>query len=399
MYHARMLTRRDWLGLAGRLGATGVAWRLSPSYMLVGQGPAAPGVERWGKGALIARSVRPPDYETPVGLLDSFITPVEHFYVRSHLPIPTALDRSAWTLNVDGEVTTKLSLSLDELVRLPSATVTVTLECAGNGRAFFDPPVAGIQWEKGAVGTARWTGARLADVLKRAGVKSAGRNVLLVTADRPLGTMPAFTRQVPMAKAMHPDTILAYEMNGQPIPPVHGFPLRALVPGWEGAYSAKWLSGLTVIDKDYDGFFVATAYRYPTRRVAPGAVVDAADMAPLTGLVVKSLITQPAQGTSRRTGAVNVAGFAWAGETDIARVDISIDNGATWQPARLTGPRERYAWRRFEHTFAAGGPGSYLVLSRATDADGRAQPAVSAWNPSGYLWNQYDAVRIEVTNA
>jgi DMSO/TMAO reductase YedYZ molybdopterin-dependent catalytic subunit len=391
-----MLTRRALLAAAGHVGVAGAVARLAPRGTLIAQ---APGSQAWGKEQLLVRSLRPPDYETPVALLDAFITPVEHFFVRSHLPVPTSLDAATWTLTVDGEVAAPLRLSLADLRTLPAVTVTMTLECAGNGRGLFDPPVAGIQWGKGAVGTARWTGVRMADLLARAGVKAAARNVVMNAADRPLGTMPDFTRQVPIAKAMHADTLLAYEMNGRPIPPVHGFPLRAIVPGWEGAYSVKWLTTLTVIDADFDGFWVATAYRYPTRRVAPGAAVDPRDTAPLTGLVAKSLITQPAHGASVATGRVAVAGFAWAGETDIAGVDISIDNGATWQPARLVGERARYAWRRFEFAFTAPRPESCLIVSRATDATGQMQPAVAQWNPSGYLWNQHDAVRVEITGA
>ena len=236
----------------------------------------------------------------------------------------------------------------------------------------------------------------MAEVLKRAGVKSTARFVTMNGADRALGTMPDFVRQVPMDKAMHADTILAYEMNGQPIPALHGFPLRAIVPGWEGAYSVKWLTSLRVLDHEFDGFWVATGYRYPTKRVAPGSTVDPKDMAPLLGLVVKSLITRPLDGAIVPPGKVDVAGFAWAGETDIARVDVSADSGATWQPARLTGEQAKYTWRRFEFTFDAGKPESYLILSRATDANGRTQPVTPAWNPSGYLWNAPDAVRIEV---
>ena len=236
----------------------------------------------------------------------------------------------------------------------------------------------------------------MSDVLKNVGVKTTARNVEMHAADRPPGTMPAFVRQVPMAKAMHPDTLLAYDMNGQPIPAVHGFPLRAIVPGWEGAYSVKWLTTLNVIDKDSDSFWVATGYRYPTKRVAPGAAVDAKDMAPLLGLAVKSLITKPAAGASFAAGKIAVAGFAWAGEHDVTKVDVSIDNGATWQAARLTGEQAKYAWRRFEDQFASTRPESVLILSRATDSRGNVQPAVSQWNPSGYLWNQYDSVRIDV---
>ncbi len=158
----------------------------------------------------------------------------------------------------------------------------------------------------------------------------------------------------------------------------------------------KWLRGLHVSPRESDSFWVATAYRYPVRRVAPGAAVAPADMAPLTGLVVKSLITTPLDGATLSPGPIAVGGFAWAGETDIRSVDVSTDAGATWRPARLVGEHARYAWRRFEFSFEATRPESYLILSRATDANGGAQPAVAHWNPSGYLWNQYDSVRIEV---
>jgi DMSO/TMAO reductase YedYZ molybdopterin-dependent catalytic subunit len=398
-----MISRRDVLSY---LAVAGVAARFAPHELLAQSRPApqpgAPnarnlrvGVELYGKDKLIIRSIRPPDFETPVSLLNTFITPNDAFYVRSHIPIPQ-IDAATWALKIGGEVNSPITLSLDEIKKLPAVTITNTLECAGNGRAFFQPALAGIQWEKGAVGNARFTGARMSDVLKKAGVKTGGVNVEMHAADRPPGTMPAFVRQVPMAKAMHPDTVIAYEMNGEPIPLVHGAPLRAIVPGWEGAYSIKWLNTLNVIAKDSDSFWVATGYRYPTRRVAPGAAVDAKDMAPLTGLIVKSLITTPADGASQAVGKIVVGGFAWAGEDDIKAVDISIDSGATWRPARLTGERARYAWRRFEFEFNAARPESYLILSRATDSKGKMQPAVSQWNPSGYLWNQYDSVRVEV---
>jgi sulfite oxidase len=383
-----MISRRD---LFTYLAAAGVAARFTPVDLFAQSSPR----ELYGKDKLIIRSLRPPDFETPVSLLNTFITPNEAFYVRSHMPVPQ-VDAAAWALKIGGEVTSPITLSVDEIRKLPAHTQTVTLECAGNGRAFFEPALAGIQWEKGAVSTARFTGARMSDVVKKAGVKAAALNVEMHAADRPPGTMPAFVRQVPMAKAMHPDTLIAYEMNGQPIPLVHGAPLRAIIPGWEGAYSIKWLNALNLIAKDSDSFWVATGYRYPTRRVAPGAAVDAKDMAPLTGLVVKSLITSPLDGTTHAAGKIAVGGFAWAGEDDIKAVDISIDNGATWRPARLTGEQARYAWRRFEFDFTAPRPESCLILSRATDSKGRMQPAVSQWNPSGYLWNQYDAIRIDV---
>ena len=190
-----MISRRN---LLAQLGMAGMVARFAPSSLVFAQ---APNAQRFGKEKLLVRSVRPPDFETPVALLDSFITPIEHFYVRSHLPVPAQLDAATWALKVGGEVQSPGSLSIDEIKKLPAVTVTMTLECAGNGRAFFDPAVAGIQWEKGAVGTARFTGARMADVLKRVGVKTTGRNVEMHAADRPLGTMPAFVRQVPASAA------------------------------------------------------------------------------------------------------------------------------------------------------------------------------------------------------
>ena len=332
MLNSRNPSRREFLALA----AAGV---LSPI-------PAFGQQTITGKEKLIVRSVRPEDLETPVELLNSFITPNDLFYVRHHLPAPRT-DAQGWKLEIGGLVDRPVSLSLEEIKRLPRASVTVTLECAGNGRAFFDPPVAGIQWEKGAIGTARWTGARLAEILKRAGVKPSAKYILLDGADRSFAKVPDFIRNLPIEKALHPDTIIAYEMNGVPIPHLNGFPLRAIAPGWEGAYSVKWLERIAALDAEFDGFFVKTGYKYPTRRVAPGASVDPKDMAPLTGLVVKSLITAPKDKSAVKAGVVRVSGFAWAGEDDIAKVDVSIDGGSSWVAASLGSERERYAWRQF----------------------------------------------------
>ncbi len=382
-------SRRELVALIAQLGAGAAAAALWPADVAA---QALPGKDP----RLVARSVRPPDFETPVALLDSFLTPNDVFYVRSHMPVPAQLDEAAWKLALQGGVATPLSLSVAELKQMPAASVTVTLECAGNGRVFFDPPVAGIQWRKGAVGTSKWTGVRVADLLKRAGAKPGMTHLHVSGADRPMGTQPPFVRQVPMAKALDPDTIVAYAMNDQPIPSAHGFPLRLVVPGWEGAYAIKWLNSITVADKEEPGFWVQTGYRYPTKRVAPGAAVDPKDLAPLTGLVVKSLITRPLEGAVVPPGPVTVAGFAWAGDRDIAKVDVSVDSGATWQPAKLTGQAVKYAWRRFEFTFTATTQDTHTILSRATDSRGAVQPVVPAWNPSGYLWNAPDQVRIEV---
>jgi DMSO/TMAO reductase YedYZ molybdopterin-dependent catalytic subunit len=385
---ARRPSRRFFLNTLCSAGAAGAASGWLPSAGLLGQADLA-------KDRLIVRSARPQDLETPAHLLDSWITPNDLFYVRSHFYTPT-VDAGAWTLLIDGEVDTPLTLTLADLRRAPAATAVVTLECAGNGRGFYDPPVAGVQWERGAVGTARWTGVRLRDLLRMAGLKSAARHVWLDGADRGTGRAPDFVRNLPLAKALDADTLLAYEMNGQALPVPHGFPLRAIVPGWEGAYSVKWLTHIRASDREHDGAFVQGGYRYPRRPVPPGAAVSAAEMDPLTGLVVKSLITSPAANASLPMGPVRVSGFAWAGEPEIAAVEVSTDNGRTWSAARLGSDRARYAWRQFEYGWRPETAGSYVVLSRARDTRGRVQPIVPEWNPSGYLWNAVDQVRLNV---
>jgi len=393
----RALSRRELMALAARAGFGVAAAASLPRELLGGpfQGARAEGVVEGKAAGLIVRSARPADLETPVALLDPFLTPSDALFVRSHMLVPAA-DEAAWRLAIEGDVRTPLALSLAELRQMPSARVVATLECAGNGRGFFDPPVAGIQWRKGAVGTAQWTGVRLRDLISRAGAAPAASFVWMSGADRPLGTQPPFVRQVPLQKAVDPDTLVAYEMNGQPISAAHGAPLRVVVPGWEGAYSVKWLNRLTVATREHDGFWVASAYRFPVRRVAPGAAVDARDMAPLTGLAVKSLITRPLDGDAVAPGPLRVAGFAWAGDARIARVDISIDAGASWVPARLTGPVHKYAWRRFECDVMVSRREVHTVLSRATDEHGATQPLVPRWNPSGYLWNAPDRIDIDV---
>jgi DMSO/TMAO reductase YedYZ molybdopterin-dependent catalytic subunit len=385
------VSRRALFALSVRAGIGAAALTMLPREVLGGL-QVGPTGKRAG---LLARSARPVDFETPVELLDSFITPNEAFFVRGHMTAP-AVDAQAWQLQVDGEVRTPRALSVADLRALPAVSVTATLECAGNGRAFFDPPVAGIQWRKGAVGTSRWTGARLRDVIAAAGGSAAATHVWMAGADRPLGAQPPFVRQVPLAKALDADTIVAYEMDGQPIPLLHGAPLRVIVPGWEGAYSVKWLQRLTAASKEHDGFWVASAYRYPTKRVLPGATVAAADQVPLSGLAVKSLITRPLDGAALPPGRVQIAGFAWAGESRITRVDVSTDGGASWAAARLTGPVHKFAWRRFEHDAVLKQPEVHTILSRATDDRGVTQPVVPRWNPSGYLWNAPDRIDVSV---
>lgn len=329
------------------------------------------------KKGLVVHSPRPLDLETPPELLDSWITPHKRFFVRSHFYIP-AVEPGRWSLEVGGLVEKPLKLPLVQLARMPQLERVVTMECAGNGRSFFEPRVAGIQWRKGAVGTARWRGVSLAGVLRQAGLRPEARHLIFDGADTATATAPDFIRSIPVEKALHPDTLIATHMNGVPLPMEHGFPARVITPGWEGAASIKWLTKITAAPEEADGFFMKTAYRYPTRPLKPGEAVDAKDLLPLTSLTVKSLIT-------RSSGPVE--GAAWAGEADITGVEVSTDGGRSWNQAQLGPDKAPFAWRRFRYGWKQGAGEPPIVMARATDSQGRTQPDTPAWNPSGYLHN------------
>jgi len=349
------------------------------------------------KDKLIVRSESPTDFETPLSLLDkSWITANDLHYVRTHLPTPK-VDLNSWNLAVDGEVNRPLKLAMKDIRGFRELAQTVTLECSGNGRVYSDPPVPGLQWEKGAVGTARWTGIPLRDVLNNAGLKATAKHIIMNGMDVPAGAAPDFIRSIPIEKAMHPNTMLAYKMNGEDIPLEHGFPLRLIVPGWEAAASTKWIASIRVSETEADGFFFKTAYRIPNRSVAPGTAVDPNDMVPYTALDVKSIFTFPREGSTVRAGsAIELRGFAWAGEADIRSVDISTDFGRSWMAASLDSDKARYTWRRFRYLWKPARRGSVVVMSRANDSQGRTQPMVPSWNPAGYLYNVVDKVRINV---
>ena len=348
-----------------------------------------------GEDRMIVRSARFFDLETPVEYLNVWLTPVPHFFVRNHMHEPSELDAATWRLTVGGEVERPITLSLSELVKFDSHSVVNTLECAGNGRSLQRPQVPGIQWGKGAVSTAKFTGPRLRDVLQRAGVKSSGKHVMFHGLDEVPGRVPPFIRSIPIEKALDADTLIATHMNGVPLTKHHGFPARALVPGWIGAASCKWLSEVKVLDAEFVGNFMSPGYRFPNQPVKPGDAVKPEDTHPLTALNVKSVISGPLDGSSLKSGRIVVQGAAWAGEADVAKVEISIDGGSTWAPATLGHEQARYAWRLWHREFAAK-KGDYTILSRATDTRGRIQPETPAWNPSGYLYNAIDQVKIHV---
>ena len=348
-----------------------------------------------GESGMIVRSFRFVDLETPVEYFNAWLTPVPHFFVRNHMHEPSELDSDSWRLTVGGEVEKPLTLSLSELSKLVARSVVNTLECAGNGRSLHRPQVPGIQWGKGAVSTARFSGPRLSDVLQRAGVKSTGKHVMFRGLDEVPGKVPPFIRSIPIQKALDTDTLIATHMNGAPLTKHHGFPARALVPGWIGAASCKWLTEIKVLDAEFVGNFMSPGYRFPNEPVKPGDAVKPEDTHPLTALSVKSVISGPLDGASIKAGKVAVHGAAWAGEADIVKVEVSTDGGANWSPASLGHEQAHYAWRLWNYEWKAKG-GDYTILSRATDSRGRTQPATPVWNPSGYLYNAADQVKIHV---
>lgn len=348
---------------------------------------------------LIARVTRPFDAETPVRELTSFLTPNHRFFVRSHFgpPAPEMIVEDNWRLRIGGLVERTQTLALRELKQVEPVTITAVVQCSGNGRAFHRPKVPGVQWERGAVGNAQWTGARLRDVLAKAGVKEGAQHVQLQGADRPvLDSVPLFTRSIPLAKALHPDTILAYEMNGQPLPLLHGAPLRVITPGWMADSCTKWLTEITVQEEEAKGYYMQTAYRLPKQSLEPGGTATGPST-PVEAMVVKSLIVTPQEGDTVGPGARTVRGVAWGGEVNVEKVEVSVDDGRTWELAHFVGEEHPYAWRQWQFLWKPKMPGPVSICCRATDARGVTQPELSPWNPSGFLWNGWDRVTVMVT--
>jgi sulfite oxidase len=337
--------------------------------------------------------------ETPVSFLDSWITPTERFFVRNNERMPQ-INVADWKLSITGEVARPLTLTLAELLKMQAHSVTNTLECAGNGRAFFQPRIRGVPWTRGGVGNAVFRGPSLKTLLRQAGVNDSARHVAfrgvaLASPD------PPFTRSIPIEKALDPDTIVATEMNGSPLTSEHGYPARALVPGWIGSASIKWLTEVRVLPRELQGYFMDSAYRLPASPTeAPKQNRVSADPrrgTVITSLPIKSIIAAPADGSAIGSAVpLRVFGAAWAGESTVARVEVSTDSGKSWQPAALRPELARYAWRLWEFDWKPAEEGMYVLRSRATDVRGRSQPLETPWNPGGYLWNAMDRVRVTV---
>ena len=350
------------------------------------------------KRDMLVRSVRPEDLEMPLSGFSDYITPIEHFFVRTHVYVPS-VNVNGWRLKVEGEVATPLTLAMEDLKKLPTVELVSVVECAGNGRGFYEPPVPGLQWTNGGVGNGRWRGVRLAHVLKRAGIKNSAKEILFDGADVPLGTMPDFQRSIPVKKALDGNTLLAYEMNGETLPVKHGFPLRVVAPGWASDSWVKWLTSIRVLDSEHDGFWMKSAYRRPGKPVAPGTAVPPEQMQPVTSLRVKSVIAAPLDAAQVANGKlVTIRGVAWGGDAGpVTAVDVSLDGGRSWKPATLhEDQRTPFGWRQWEFRWTPPQEAYYTILARARDAAGNTQAFDQEWDPSGYGWNVVPRVGVDV---
>jgi DMSO/TMAO reductase YedYZ molybdopterin-dependent catalytic subunit len=356
----------------------GVAWTQTPT--------ASP---------LIIHRAAPLTAEMPLSRLTTWITPNELFHVLTIManPLP-AIDSAGWSLSVEGQVEQPLRLSYEQLRALPARTVVAVLECAGNSRNSVSPPLAKSTLNNGYVGNAEWRGASLQAVLDQAGVKATAREVVFEGVDhgKPAGA-PAeipFAKSLPIEKGLHPDTLLAYEMNGAPLPREHGGPVRLLVPGWYGTYHVKWLRRIELVDRPFDGVFMTRLWRVRRRR--DGYIREEA----VSQVAVKTLIVSPVAGARLSIGTHRIAGAAWSGGKDIASVQVSTDGGVTWQFARLLEPQATYAWRLWESPWRVGEAGPYTLMARATDTSGAAQPFAYDLDLNGFEVNQVQPVRVEV---
>jgi sulfite oxidase len=380
------LTRRRFASLAaGALLLPGVAVRAVASV--------ASGVPK-DKRRMLQVNGYALDAETPLDALTDYLTPNDLFFVRHHWN-PVMPDPKDWALTVDGEVKGELRLTLADLRKMPRASATCVLMCAGNGRGNFKPVVPGVQWKGGAMGNARWTGVRVKDILEKAGLKGSARQLHTFGTDKPPGKVPPFHRSLEIEKALE-DAIVAFEMNGEPLPSLHGAPARLVVPGWAGDHWMKWLDRISPQPDAQKGFYMDTAYRFPKKPGEPGVAFKPDEMDPVTSLFVKSSITEAPRTAKART-TVRVKGVAFAGAPDIAKVEASLDGGTTWRPATLDPRHERYAWRLFDFRFTPEKPGAVTVTVRATDSAGSVQPKDAVWNQSGYFHNSWSSAEIEVT--
>jgi DMSO/TMAO reductase YedYZ molybdopterin-dependent catalytic subunit len=348
---------------------------------------------------LITRDKEPENLEFPFSALSSWIVPNEQMFVRSHFPVPK-VDMQTWRLEVEGLVKKPIALTFDELRQMPSRSVTMVMECAGNSRIFLNPKVSGLQWELGAVGNAEWTGVPLSEVLKRAGVKDGAVEVVLEGMDRgeikkePVSPGKiSYARSIPLTKAMSDEVILAYQMNGEELTPSHGFPLRAVVPGHYGMASVKWVNRIILLDREFRGYFQTTDYTYWDKQ--DGMPIQ---LLPVSEIEVKAEISRPALHEAVPANSVyRVFGAAWTGESEVVKLEVSTDGGKNWQAGQLLGDSVKYAWRLWEyHWSTPPQPGRYTVMARATDAHGNTQPMERDMHRGTYVITHVQPIDVQV---
>ena len=352
-----------------------------------------------GKAPLIKLTYRPPNYETPIDAFRDAITSNDRFFVRYHLAgVPELSELEGWKLTIGGDAVLRpLELSLDELKSgFEPVEITAVCQCSGNRRGLFEPHVAGVQWGYGAMGNASWRGARLKDVLAKAGVADAAVEVALGAADGPvLDATPDFTKSIPLAKALDGNTIIAYAMNGEPLPHLNGFPARLVVPGWTATYWVKHLNALEVRSKPFAGYWMAKAYRVPKGLFAtdlPFTSQDDEKTTPITQILVNSLITHPASGAKVPAAGFDVEGIAWDGGHGIRMVEVSADGGRSWQQASLGQDFGDFSFRQWQMRVGGSSAGPVKIMARATSRSGEIQVDRLVPNPAGYHHNLVQSV-------
>jgi len=344
----------------------------------------------------VVLSEEPLVLETPMENLGDFITPTKSFYVRNHFPVPK-IDKNKWRLRIEGEVEKPFEINFDELTKLESTKIPATLECAGNGRSFLEPKVKGVQWGLGGVSNAEWTGISLSILLDRAGMKATGREIILEGADRgkledpkaPCGEIN-FARSIPISKAG--SVVLAYKMNGEELPPEHGFPVRAVVPGWYAVASVKWLQRIIITDKPFNGYYQTLDYAFWKRDG------EHARLTALSEMQTKAEILNPRENeTVAANSNVGVCGAAWTGDGEITRVELSSDGGSTWSEVKLLGESKPNAWRLWEFNWKTPArAGKATLIARATDSNGRTQPLERDPDRGNYMINHLVTITVEV---
>ena len=354
---------------------------------------------------MVVLNDKPWNIEAQAHLLDDKITPNSCMFIRNNGLVPESINQNSWTLTIDGEsVNSQKTYKLSELKsKFKHYTYQLTLECGGNGRAEFDPPAKGNQWTVGAVHCAEWTGVRLRDVLEDAGIKNNAVYIGYHAVDKHLSMDPKkepISRGCPMTKALQDETLLAFKMNGDDIPLVHGYPLRLVAGGWPASVSGKWVNRISIRNKVHDGTkMTGTAYRVPCKPVAPGEKVKDEDMCIIESMPVKSLITYPKTGAIiKKDKSLNIRGHAWAGEYEVIKMEYSIDFGSTWKTCTIEKPVNRLAWQHFSAKVEFPKAGYYEVWAKATDSRGISQPMLlPGWNPKGYLNNACHRIAVKVS--